>query len=186
MALSHFSKVFAVRELKIAKMLTDPTGVPPATYSASVALVGSKHLTIQGTVNTKFLRGDNRLLDADAVMGDVTATVDYAKLSLDAMSVMFSTLVVDSGSTPNQLATWQMANTDTLNYFKIEGRAAGADPTAGDVLFSLWKCKIGSFPTIGLNEEDYQASNLSLVVVPRLADNFWINVVIRETAAALT
>lgn len=185
MALSHFSKVFACNELRIAKLLTDPTGAPPATYGASVPLVGSKKLTISGTVNTKFLRGDNRLLDADAVMGDVTAVVDYAKLSLDAMSVMLSTVVVDSGVTPNQLATWQMANTDVLNYFKIEGRAVGADPTAGDVLFSLWKCKIGSFPTIGLNEEDYQLANLSLIVVPRLADNFWINVVLRETKAAL-
>src|SRR5437879_11389668 len=113
-------------------------------------------------------------------MENVTAAVDYAKLSLDAMSVMFTTVVVDSGTTPNQLATWQMANTDTLNYFKIEGRAVGADPTAGDVLFSLWKTKISSFPTIGLNEEDYQLSTLGLVVVPRLADNFWINVVVRE------
>lgn len=186
MALSHFSKVFAVKELKIAKLLTDPTGAPPTTYGSSVALVGSKKLTIAGSVNSKYLRGDNRLLDADAVMDSVTATVDYAKLSLDAMAVMFSTVVVDSGTTPNQLATWQMANTDVMQYFKIEGRAAGADPAAGDVLFSLWKCKLSSFPTIGLNEEDYQTSSMGLVVVPRLSDNFWINVVIRETAVALT
>jgi hypothetical protein len=166
--------------------LTDPTGAPPATYGASSALVGSKKLTIQGNVNSKYLRGDNRLLDADAVLDTITATVDYAKLSLDAMAIMFSTAVVDSGSTPNQLATWQLANTDNMNYFKIEGRANGADPTAGDVLFSLWKCKIASFPTIGLNEEDYQTSALSLIVVPRLADNFWVNVVIRETSAALS
>jgi hypothetical protein len=186
MPLSHFTKVFAVKEMKVAKLLTDPTGAPPSTYGSSVALVGSKKLTIKGTVNTKYLRGDNKLLDADAVLNEITATVDYAKLSLDAMSVMLSTTVVDSGSTPNQLATWQMANTDVLNYFKIEGRAAGADPTAGDVLFSLWKCKLASFPDIGLNEEDYQLSTASLVVVPRLSDNFWINVVIRETAVALT
>src|SRR6266568_1930540 len=115
MPLVHYSKVFACKEIKIAKLLTDPTGVPPATYGASVPLVGSKKLQIQGTVNSKFLRGDNRLLDADAVMENITATVDYAKLSLDAMSVMFSTVVVDSGTTPNQLATWPMSNTDTLN-----------------------------------------------------------------------
>jgi hypothetical protein len=186
MALSHFTKVFAIKEMKIAKMLTDPTGAPPTTYGSSTALVGSKKLTIKGTVQSKYLRGDNHLLDADAVLQDITASIDYAKLSLDAMSVMFSTAVVDSGSTPNQLSTWQMANTDVMQYFKVEGRAAGADPVAGDVLFSLWKCKIASFPDIGLNEEDYQMSVASLVVVPRLSDNFWINVVIRETAVALT
>lgn len=186
MALSHVSKTFGTQQIRIAKMLTDPAGVPPATYGTSVALVGAKKVTIAGTINTKFLRGDNVLLDADTVWETLTATIDYAKLSLDAMAVMFSTAVVDSGTTPNQLATLGMKNTDTLNYFKLEARSVSADTIGGDVLFSLWKCKLASFPTIGVNEEDYQLSNISIVLVPRLADNLWLTPVLRETAAALT
>lgn len=186
MPLDHRTKIFAIKEAKIAKLLTDPTGAPPATYGTSVPLTGSQKLTITGNINTKFLRGDNMLLDSDTVLDSLTATVDYAKLSLDALSVMFSTATVDSGTTPNQLATWALKNTDTLNYFKIEGRAMSADPVAGDVLFSLWKCKVSAFPSTGLAEEDYQRATLSLTLVPRLSDNQWISVVIRETLAALT
>ena len=186
MALSHVSKSFGVKEMRIAKLLTDPTGIPPATYGASVPLVGSQKLTITGAINTKFLRGDNMLLDSDTVWDSLSATVDYAKLSLDAMSVFYSTTTVDSGTTPNQLATLAMKNTDVLQYFKIEGRAASADPIAGDILFSLWKCKLSSFPTLGLMEEDYQRSALSITIVPRLADNRWMDVVLRETLAVLT
>ena len=186
MALSHVTKVFAVKEMKVSKMLTDPPSVPPATYSASVPLVGSQKLTINGVINTKYLRGDNMLLDSDTVWDSLTATVDYAKLSLDAMAVFYSTAVVDSGVTPNQLATLGMKNTDTLNFFKLEARSAGADPLAGDVLFSLWKCKLSSFPTMGLAEEDYQRASLSITLLPRLADNLWLTPVIRETAVALT
>lgn len=186
MALSHVTKVFAVKEMKISKLLTDPTGAPPATYGASVPLTGSQKMTITGAINTKYLRGDNMLLDSDTVWDSLTATVDYAKLSLDAMAVFYSTLVVDSGVTPNQLATLAMKNTDVLQYFKVEGRSASADPIAGDVLFSLWKCKLSSFPTIGLMEEDYQRSALSITIVPRLADNNWITAVLRETAVVLT
>lgn len=190
MALSHVTKIFAVKEMKIAKLLTDPSGAPPATYGTSVPLTGAQKLTITGTVNTKFLRGDNRLLDSDAVLDSIKGVVDYAKVSADALAILFSTAAVDSGSTPNQLTTWQMASTDTMNYFKIEGRAASADlpasGTASDVLFSLWKCKIDIFPPLGLMEEDYQRSNFSFTALPRLADNYWLNVVVRETAVALT
>lgn len=186
MALSHVTKVFAVKEMKVSKLLTDPTGAPPATYGSSVPLTGSQKMTLTGVINTKYLRGDNMLLDSDAVWDSLSVSVDYAKLSLDAMAVFYSTAVVDSGTTPNQLATLGMKNTDVLQYLKLEGRSAGADPVAGDVLFSFWKCKLSAFPTMGLAEEDYQRAALSFTVVPRLADNLWISAVLRETAVALT
>jgi hypothetical protein len=186
LALVHYSKSFGVKEMKVAKLLTDPTGAPPATYGTSIPLVGSQKMSLTGVINSKFLRGDNMLLDADAVWDSLTATVDYAKISLDAMSVFYSTATVDSGTTPNQLATLGMKNTDVLQYFKLEGRSASADPIAGDFLFSLWKCKLASFPTLGLMEEDYQRAALTVNLMPRLADNLWISAVIRETAAALT
>jgi hypothetical protein len=184
MPLSHVSKVFAIKEAKVAKLTADTSG--GFTYAASTALTGSQKLTIAGTINTKYLRGDNMLLDSDAVWDSLTATVDYAKLSLDAMATFYSTLVVDTGTTPNQLATLGMKNTDTLNYFKMEGRSAGADSITGDVLFSLWKCKLASFPATGLAEEDYQRASLTLTLLPRLSDNAWLSIVLRETSASLT
>ena len=185
MALAHYSKVFAVLQLQIAKLTADPVG-GPATYGATVQIIGSKALSIAGTILTKFLRGDNTLLDSDSVIQDMTATFNYAKLNLDALSVMYSTLTVDSGTTPNQNVNWGFKNTDVLQYFKIEGRAASADFVSGDVKFSLWKCKLSAPPVMGLTEEDYTLPNSSVTVMPRIADGKWLDINFRETAAALT
>jgi hypothetical protein len=185
MPVTHQSKVFGVKEIRISKLQTDPAG-GTATYAPSVVVTGSQRLLLSGTIKVVYLRGDNQLLDSDAVLETMTAALDYSKLNLDAMSVFFSTGTVDTGTTPNQIATWgPMKNTDTLNYFRIDARAAGADPVAGDVWFPLYKCKLTAFPPIGLAEEDYQRSALTVTVVPRLADNNWIGPAVRETAAAL-
>lgn len=186
MALPHQTKVFAAKEARIAKLLTDPYGAPPATWATSVILVGFKKLTIAETIKTAYLKGDNRVLDSDSVPDQVSGTLTCAKLNLDAMAVMFSTAVVDSGTTPNQLATFARLSTDSLNYFKIEGRSASADPNAGDVLFSVWKCKLSGGPTLGLNEEDYQLFDFPVTVMPLLADNRLYTETIRETAVVLT
>lgn len=187
MALSHVTKVFAIKEARIAKLLTDPKGAPPATWGTSVALPGAKKLGISGTVDTKYLKGDNVFLDADTVWsGPLNGAFDYAKLSLDALAIMFSTAVVDSGTTPNQLATWAMLGTDVAQYFRLEARSASADTPGGDVLFSCWKCKVTAFPDLGLMEEDYAQPTLAFTMVPLLADGRWFTPVLRETAAALT
>jgi hypothetical protein len=191
MALGHTTKVFAIKECRIARLLTDPFGAPPATYAASVALPGVKKLApLAGTINNKMLHGDNRILDADGVLDSLKTAIDHAKLSLDALAVMFSTAVVDSGVTPNMLATWQFAATDTLQFFKLEARAVSADqPASGaqsDVLISLWKCKLDSFPSLGLMEEDFQVFNQGLILVPRQADAFMFQIVPRETGVPLT
>lgn len=186
MAILHVSKVFAIKEARIAKLLTDPPAAPPATWGTSVPLTGAKKLTISGTVDTKYLRGDNVYLDSDTVWaGPLNFAIDHAKLNLDALAVLFSTAVVDSGVTPNQLATWAMLNTDVVQYFKLEARSASADILTGDVLFSFWKCKLTAFPTLGLAEEDYQIPALAGTAVPLRADGRWFTPVIRETAVAL-
>jgi hypothetical protein len=185
MAVVHITKVFAIAEARVSKMLTDPSGAPPATYAASVKLPGAQKLTISGTINSKFLRGDNQLLDADAVWDSLSGSIDYSKLSLDALAVFFSSTVVDSGVTPNQLATMTMRNTHVLQYFRLEARSFSADPISGDVLYSIPKCKLASFPPLGLAEEDYQRTALNFNIIPTLADGSWLIPSVRETAVVL-
>jgi hypothetical protein len=184
-ALSHVSKEFAIKECKISKMLTDPSGAPPATWAASVPLVGAKKLTYAEKIATKYLRGDSRPLDSDSVREQGDGTFSCAKLNLDAMAVFFGTAVVDSGSTPNQLATWKTLSTDQLNYFKLEARSLSADYVAGDILVTLYKCKLTSGPTRGMMEEDYQLFDFAFTFIPLLADNSWYQEVERETAVVL-
>ncbi|SRR6266487_8931 len=185
MALSHVSKIFAVKDIKVTKLLTDPAG-GTATYNAtSVDIVGAKSMPITGTIDAKELRGDNTLLDAQAVWRSMHVAITHGKVNLDALSVFFTTAVADTGTTPNQVATWAAKNTDLLNYFKIEGQAVGADAVAGDVHFVIWKAILASFPALGLTEEDYTIPAFEAAVIPRISDGSWVSIVLNETAVAI-
>lgn len=184
MPVTHVTKVFAVTDCKIAKMLTDPAG-GSATYSASVDVPGIKSLAISGSVNTQTLRGDNQLLDSDTVLQDASVTVAHAKLSYDVLAVLFGVTVVDAGTTPSQTATFDLLGSSKPGYFKVSGISASSDVLTGNVQFVLHKCIMSSFPELGLAEETYQTTSFQAAAIPLLANGKWITSVLSETAAVL-
>lgn len=184
MPLSHVSKVFAIKDLKVFPLTADPAGGSP-TYGTGVDVPGAKTLTITGDVNSVELRGDNTSLDRASALGTVDATIEFAKLSLDVLSAIISAATVDSGTTPNQLATWTLLGTSGLSYVGMTGNAVGADTITGDVMFSIYKAIPTSFPELGLAEEDYKTNSIDFGCVPLLANSKWIGTQLRETTAAL-
>ncbi len=190
MPVTHVSKVFAVRDCKIAKVTADPAG-GSTTYATSIDVPGIKSVKIEGDVESKQLRGDNSLLDSDTVLTNVTATLANAKISLDALAMMLTQTVVDSGTTPNQKATLDIigggfAGAVQFAPFKLECISASADPIGGNVGFTLWKCVLASFPGLGLEEEDYKLGDFKTNAMPRLSDGKWITPTINETALVLS
>src|SRR5258706_527309 len=185
MALTPVTRVFGVKEMKIYPLLTDPVG-GTATYGTGVPLTGAVNLVLNGTIDSKYLKGDSIILDGDTVWDQLQGSVEYRKLSLDVMQVLLSTTEVTAGTTPSQTVTYSIKSTDTLKSFRIDGRALAADYPAGDVLFSMPKCKLMDTPTMGFKEKDYQTSLFSFMILPRYSDSSWLTVILRETAAALT
>lgn len=185
MALSHVSKVFAVKDAKIAKITADPSG-GTTTLSTSVDVPGIKTVTIGGDITTSELRGDNTRLDYSAVLSGVSVDFEYAKLSLDALAVLLGPTVADSGTTPNQISTLSVTNSSTLNYFQFQALAAGADTVGGDVMITIYKAILSDFPEMGFEEEDYKTFKTAAQALPRLSDGKWFDVSLRETTAALT
>ena len=186
MAVTHVSKVFAVKDAKIAKITADASGAA-TTYATSVDVPGIKSVTIGGDITSAELRGDNTRLDYSAVLSGVSVEFEYAKLSLDALAVLLGSTVTDSGTTPNQIAKLTVDSDDTLNYFRFEAVAAGADPIGGDVLISLGKVILTEFPELGMAEEDYQTFSVSgQAMSPLGTGSKWLDISIRETTAALT
>jgi hypothetical protein len=187
--LNPVTKLFAITDMKVAKMTADPIG-GAATYAASIDVPGVKKLAVGGSVSTKSLRGDNTLLDADATLEGVSAVVDHAKLSTDLLNILFGGAVTDSGTAPNQVKLFRLLGgtvaPSTPAFFKIEAKAVDTDILAGDCHLILWKCKIDAFPPLGFNEEDYELFNFSVQSMPRQADGFWMDVLYNETAAAIT
>jgi hypothetical protein len=186
MPISRVSKVFAVKDAKIERMITDASGAAP-TYAAAIDVPGIKSVTIGGDVTSVELRGDNTKLDGDSVLSGITVEFEYAKMSLDALNVFLGASITDTGVTPNQVASLSVKPTDVFNYFRFRAVSAGADTLTGDVLFTLHKCKLDSFPELGLAEEDYQTFTVSGFAVPILGTGQpWLDVALRETSVALT
>jgi hypothetical protein len=179
--------LFAVSDCKISKLTADPAG-GTATYATAVDVPGIKTMSIGGDVNTVELRGDNQSLDQNSVLGSLTVSVEHAKISLDVLDVLLGTTTTDSGTTPNMIATTVLLGTNTMNYFKIEGKTptAGADTVTGDLHFVLHKCILSSFPDLGLAEEDYQTVSFEAVAIPLLANAKSLSIVANETAVVIS
>jgi hypothetical protein len=185
MPLSHVSKVYAAKDCKLSALTADPAGGSPV-YSTSIDVPGIKSVEISGDIDTKELRGDNQLLDQDAVLKNVKVKLSHAKLSLDAVGVILGGTPVDAGTTPNQTATWDLSGTSSMGVFKLEAISASADPVLGNIKFIIHKLRAASFPTLGLAEEDYAIPELELVSSPLLSNGKWLTVSINETAAVLS
>lgn len=185
MAISHITKVYGVVDARISKLTADPSGGSP-TYAASLDVPGIKTVQISGDIDVKELRGDNQLLDINSVMTNIQAQITHGKLSLDVLAVMFNSSVVDTGTTPNQVATLDILGNATPQYFRLEAKTptGGADTSTGDVHFTLWKCICTSFPEIGHDEEDYRIGSFNVRATPLLSNNKWITPVLNETAVA--
>lgn len=190
MPISHITKVFAVTDAKLYKLTADPAGGSP-TYSTSIDVPGIKKVTIEGDVETKQLRGDNTKLDSDTVLTNITAEIEHAKLSLDALAMMLTQTVTDAGTTPNQTATLDIFGGNVaagvkFAPFKIEAVSASGDVIGGNVKFVLHKCVLNSLPDMGLEEEDYKTSTFGVDLSPLISNGKWLTPSINETAAVLT
>lgn len=185
MPISHVTKVFAVSDIKIFPLLTDPAAGPSPTYGAGIDVPGAKTMTISGDVNTVELRGDNGPLDRASSLTNVNVAIEWAKLSLDLLAAWFANTVADSGTTPAQKSIWQLLGTTNLGYFGIAGKAVGADVLTGDVQFTVQKAILSAFPEMGLAEEDYKTHSTEFATMPSLANQKWLAVTLNETQAAL-
>lgn len=186
MPISRVTKLYAVEDAKIAPLLADPEGGTPS-YGAGIDVPGIKSMEISGDVEVKELRGDNRLLDSDSSLTNVTVSFPHAKLSLDVLAALLGGDVTDGGTTPAQTTTWDLSSDAKPLPFKLVGKTptGGADQIGGDVHFTLWKCVLSSFPGLGLAEEDYRTIENEARAVPLISTGKWISVQINETALAI-
>jgi hypothetical protein len=185
--LSHITKVYAVTDAKIYPMTADAAGTA-TTYGPSIDVPGIKSVKITGSIDSKTLRGDNQLLDAGAILKSIDVQVANAKLSLDALAAIIGSAVADSGTTPNQLSTWDLAANPSFPYFRLDAVSAKADPILGNVLIQLPKLILTDFPDLGLAEEDYQETGFKATGLMPVGTGFvrMLRVAINETAAVLT
>ena len=185
MALIHETKVFAASDCRISKLLTDPAGAP-TTYAASVNVPGIKSLAVSRVYNQKELRGDNQLLDTEAILERITLKIAYAKLAFDAEAIITGATVTDSGTTPNQIAKLRVLPTDSIPNWKLEASCVRADVPGSDVHIVAYKCRISANLDMGLNDEDYQLFAFEATASPTIGTPLsWMDEIYNETAAVI-
>jgi len=187
MPLSHITKVFAIKMMKIYKVTADVTG-SATTYASGIQLVGARELIVTETWKEAYLRGDNTLLDYESMRETVKATIRHGKLNFDAVAVITGSTVVDSGVTPNQKTTNTYATADVPAFFKIDAQCVAVDgmpASTGDYHVIMGKAKIGGSRAFGLKEEDFEEFQFDVVAVPPLGTgSVWYSETLEETAAA--
>lgn len=183
-ALSHSTAVYGITDAKIYKVTADPSG-GSTTYGAAIDIPGARFLTITPAVGIKDLRGDNGPLAAAQSLDTITATLEGAKVPLDALPVLWGGSVVDSGTTPNQVTTWSMADPPVFSHFKIEAKSASTDVGIADLHYILYKCTMSTAPPMGLGNEDYVMFNFQVRVERRESDGKRLDLALYETVTAL-
>jgi hypothetical protein len=189
MPVQHFTKWFAVEDAKMALVTADAAG-GATTYATAIDVPGIKAVKLTGNVEVKALRGDNQLLDKDSVLLDLQIAVEHAKVHLDLLPA-FGFTVADSGTTPNQIATASLVGgaPQRPKPFKFSAKTptGGVDLIGGDGAMIFYKCVASQFPEMGFAEEDYQTVSFEAESMPCLGTGFkWLDILVRETQAALT
>lgn len=184
--ISHETKLYAVKDCKIAPLTSDPSGGTPV-YGVKVDVPGIKTVGISGNMDTKQLRGDNRLLDSQSKITGITIKVDHAKMSLDALALMLGGTVTDVTTAPES-ASWDLTADSAPAYWMLEAASPtnGGDTIGGDVHFTLWKCSLSKFPELGFAEEDYQIVSFEADCIPLASNGKWLTPTINATATAIT
>lgn len=178
------TSVFAVKDAKIRKVTADASGVP-ITVGPSIDVPGIKSVAIGGDITTAELRGDNTRLDFRSILAGIEVEFEYAKLSMDALGVMLGGVTADAGVAPNTTSTFSITGNETFSFFQFEAASAGSDGIGADVVFRLNKCVLSEFPDLGMEEEDFATFSVTASAVKPLGTNPWLEIVSRETAAAL-
>jgi hypothetical protein len=175
-----------VQHCQIASVTADAVGAA-LTYSEWFDVPGIKSLELTGDMDTKQLRGDNRLIDQQSIITGLTAKIEHAKISLQNLAVMLGgTVGVRTAGATSAYAGqgWSLAGSAFPQSFGMRCISASADSPTGAVAFVMSKCSLSSFPELGAAEEDYQTVSLEANVNPPTGTSPWLDVIIMDTYTA--
>lgn len=175
------TKVYAVQHCQIAAITADAVG-SAITYVEWFDVPGIKSLTLSGDMDTKSLRGDNRLIDQQSIITGLSAKFENAKLSLQNLAVMLGgTIGARTAGTTGAYtgaSGWSLPTGAFPRQFGLRALSAASDTPGGAVAFVMSKCSLSKFPELGAAEEDYQTVSGEINVNPPNGTSPWLDVII--------
>lgn len=142
MTLARETVVFDVNDAKVYPLLTDVVGASP-TYGAAVDVPGISQVSLNPNITSAELKGDARVIARRGRIDRLQFQADYSKLSLAVLDTLLgSSVLVDSGTTPSQVSTLVLASPGSTVYFKFEFQVQDVDTGLGSLNVTLFKCAL--------------------------------------------
>ena len=154
MPLSHETVMFDVHDCKVYSLSTDTAGASP-TYGAAKDVPGIAEVGVDPNIVTAELKGDARVIATKGRTDRLSFSCTYGKLAGDVMQVIFGHTVTDTGTTPNQTATFRLKSPASLPYFKIEFKIDDVDEGIGNLVVKLYKCKVTGGTILGTSSDNF-------------------------------
>jgi hypothetical protein len=148
MALETVTKLYGVDDIKLFPVTEDSASA--FTYGSEVDVPGARQISLTFEIESKELRGDEKLMDLVSKAKSITAKVENAKLSLDVLT----TTLGGSVSSDSNTATFSFGSNAIIPYFQLHAQIKQTDNSGGDLHFVCYKTKITSFPING-TQDDY-------------------------------
>lgn len=183
LASQGITKVYGVQHAQIASLVSDAAGAAP-TYGEWLDVPGIKSFKISGSMETKALRGDNRLIDSQSALTGITASFEHAKISLICLQVMLGGAAPAADTLPYAGMGWQLPTSAYPKAFGMRVLAAAQDAPGGAVAFIMTRCSLSKFPELGAAEEDYQTVSAEVNINPPVGTGDWLAVTILDTYTA--
>lgn len=128
---------YGIRDIRLTPFTT-----PAATAygTPTVDLPYARTLSFSETEEFTELRGDDTLVAVHGQGSQVEWEIEAGGISLEAYKTMAGGAVVESGTTPDQVKTYDKLATDQRPYFKLEGQAIS--DSGGDLHTIIYKAKV--------------------------------------------
>lgn len=183
MAAPHLTTLRGISDAAIYALTED--SVSALTYGAKVDISGIQEITITPEGESSEIKGDDGVVASRGKIQKATVSVKAARLSLDVLSKVYGSSVVDSGSGTTEVATLTIAGTDVPPQFKIAGQCTQVDTGLADATFVIYKCTYTGGGEIALQTDEYATMNFDCDAVLTINNNKIADIVYHETLVPL-
>lgn len=175
MALSE-TLPYGLRDVKVRPVVNGVVG-------AAVDLPNSQIFSFDESEEFTELRGDDKVRARRGKGPSVNWSLENGGISIEAYAVIAGGTVTSSGTTPNQIKTFNKKNTDARPEFLVEGQSISE--SGGDMHTVLYRCKAEG--KIAGSQEDgtFWITKCDGVAIGRISDGTIYEFIQNETVTAI-
>lgn len=177
MALTNTPLPFGLRDVKIRPLAGD------GTPGVGVDLPNAQTFSFSESEDFEELRGDDGLVAVHGLGPAVDWELENGGLPLEALVIMYGGTITESGTTPNQVKTYDKGGYDQRPYFYVEGQAIS--DSGGDLHAILYRCRATGELSGEFSDGSFFITGSSGQALPRESDDKLYSFVQNETAVAV-